>query len=80
MTSTELTLDEKVEQALNNIRPFLQSDGGDIELVEITEDYIAKVRLQGNCVSCKMSESTMKAGVEATIKTFVPEIVAVISV
>lgn len=77
MTSTELTLDEKVEHALNNIRPFLQSDGGDIELVEITSDFVAKVKLKGNCVACKMSESTMKAGVEATVKTFVPEIVSV---
>lgn len=70
-------LHDKVEMALNNIRPFLQSDGGDIELVEITEDLIAKVKLVGACESCKMSASTMKAGVESTIKNFVPEIVSV---
>jgi len=68
---------DKVEAALNNIRPFLQSDGGDIELVEITDDLIAKVKLTGACESCKMSASTMKAGVEATVKNFVPEIEAV---
>jgi Fe-S cluster biogenesis protein NfuA len=68
---------ERVENALNNIRPFLQSDGGDIELVEITEDLTAKVKLKGNCEGCKMSASTMSAGVESTIKNFVPEIKAV---
>ena len=70
-------LHDKVELALNNIRPFLQSDGGDIELLEITEDNVAKVKLVGACGSCKMSASTMKAGVEATVKNFVPEIIAV---
>ena len=73
-------LHDKVELALNNIRPFLQSDGGDIELVEITEDLIAKVKLVGACESCKMSASTMKAGVESTIKNFVPEIVSVVAI
>jgi len=70
-------LHDKVVAALNNIRPFLQSDGGDIDLIEITEDLIAKVRLRGACESCKMSASTMKAGVESTIKNFVPEIKSV---
>ncbi len=70
-------LHDKVEAALNNIRPFLQSDGGNIELLEITEHLVAKVKLLGNCDGCKMSASTMKAGVESTIKNFVPEITAV---
>ena len=70
-------LHDKVEAALNNIRPFLQSDGGNIELLEITDNNIAKVKLVGACGSCKMSASTMKAGVEATVKNFVPEITAV---
>ncbi len=70
-------LHDKVEAALNNIRPFLQSDGGNIELLEITEDLVAKVKLLGNCDGCKMSASIMKAGVESTIKNFVPEIVSV---
>lgn len=72
-----IELFKKVEDALNNIRPFLQADGGNIELVEITDNMIAKVRLLGNCDGCKMSASTMKAGVESTIKNFVPEIIAV---
>jgi Fe-S cluster biogenesis protein NfuA len=67
-------LHDRVEVALNNIRPFLQSDGGDIELIEVTDDLTAKVKLTGACESCKMSASTMKSGVESTIKNFVPEI------
>jgi Fe-S cluster biogenesis protein NfuA len=68
---------EKVERALNHIRPFLQSDGGDIELVDVTDEMKAMVRLTGNCDGCKLSASTMRAGVESTIKNFVPEITAV---
>ncbi|HNE50781.1 MAG TPA: NifU family protein [Chitinophagales bacterium] len=68
---------ERVQNALNNIRPFLQSDGGDIELIGITAEGVAQVKLLGNCDGCKMSASTMKAGVESTIKNFVPEIIAV---
>ncbi len=73
-------LKDRVETALNNIRPFLQSDGGDIELLDVTDDLVAKVKLTGNCVGCKMSVSTMKAGVESTVKNFVPEIKSVESV
>lgn len=76
-TANNNELFEKVEHALSNIRPFLQSDGGNIELVEITDDMVAKVKLLGNCDGCKMSASTMKAGVESTIKNFVPEILSV---
>lgn len=68
---------EKVETALNNIRPFLQSDGGNIELLDITDEMVVKVKLLGNCDGCKMSMSTMKAGVESTVKNFVPEILSV---
>lgn len=79
-TIEKTDLKEKVENALNNIRPFLQSDGGNIELIDITEDMTVQVKLLGNCDGCKMSVSTMKAGVESTIKNFVPEIKAVIAV
>lgn len=68
---------DRVESALNNIRPFLQSDGGNIELLEITDEMVVKVKLLGNCDGCKMSVSTMTAGVESTIKNFVPEIQSV---
>lgn len=63
-----------VEKALDEIRPFLNSDGGDISLVEIIDDKHVKVRLEGACTSCSLSISTMKAGVETTIKKFVPQI------
>lgn len=67
----------KVEKSLDTIRPHLQSDGGNIEVVDITDDFIVKVKLLGSCESCPMSFMTMKAGVEHSIKTAVPEIKAV---
>ena len=69
----------KVKEALNSIRPFLNNDGGDIELVNIEGDKVF-VKLQGNCQGCPMSFSTMKLGVENTIKQFAPEINEVLSV
>jgi len=72
MTTTEIK--ENVEKALSEIRPFLNSDGGDITLVEIIDDKHVKVRLEGACTSCSLSISTMKAGVENTIKKYVPQI------
>jgi Fe-S cluster biogenesis protein NfuA len=63
-----------IEKALSEIRPFLNSDGGDISLVEVIDGKHVKVRLEGACTSCSLSMSTMKAGVETTIKKFVPQI------
>ena len=74
---TEEKLKDKVQQALDSIRPFLKSDGGDIELIDIKED-IVYVRLLGNCSGCHISNSTMKLGVENTVKQFVPSIKEVI--
>lgn len=68
---------KKVEQSLNNIRPYLNADGGDIEVVEITEDMTLKVRLTGACESCSLSYMTMKAGVEENIKKDIPEILRI---
>ena len=68
---------EKIEEALNSIRPYLEADGGNVELLEITEDLVVKVELQGACKSCSMSTMTMKAGIEETIKRAVPEIIRV---
>lgn len=65
---------EKVELALEQLRPFLAADGGDMELVEITDDYVAKVKLMGACKDCSMSPMTLKAGVEQAVKKRVPEI------
>ena len=72
MTLEEVTIN--VERALEEIRPFLNSDGGDISLVEIIDQKHVKVRLEGACTSCSLSISTMKAGVETTIKKYAPQI------
>ncbi|MBD3725065.1 NifU family protein [Flavobacterium haoranii] len=71
---TTLEIKDNVEKALSEIRPFLNSDGGDITLVEIIDDKHVKVRLEGACTSCSLSISTMKAGVETTIKKYAPQI------
>jgi Fe-S cluster biogenesis protein NfuA len=71
---------EKVEIALNSMRPFLQADGGDVELVDITEDMEVQLRLTGNCSSCNISHITMKAGIENGIKNAIPEIKRVIAI
>ena len=70
------TVEKKVEKALDEIRPNIQADGGDVQLVAV-EKGIVKVRLQGHCVGCPMSALTLKQGIEAQIKRRVPEIVKV---
>ena len=70
---------EKVEKALNDVRPSLQADGGDVELVEV-ENNIVKVRLKGACAGCPMSQMTLKQGIERHIKKLIPEIISVESV
>jgi Fe-S cluster biogenesis protein NfuA len=67
-------LKEKVESALDTMRPFLAADGGDIELVNITSDMVAQLRFLGACKSCNMSEMTLRAGVEEAVKRSVPQI------
>ena len=64
----------RVESALEQIRPYLQADGGNVSLVEITNDKIVKLELHGACKSCSMSMMTMKAGIEESIKRIAPEI------
>ena len=71
---------ERVEFALEEIRPFLVSDGGDISLVSIDNNKVVNVKLHGNCVSCTVNQMTLKSGVEMTIKKHVPEIEKVVSV
>ena len=70
---------ENVEKALEEIRPFLVSDGGNIKLLSI-EDTIVKVQLQGACLGCSVNQMTLKNGVEATIKKYAPQIQEVINV
>ena len=70
----------KIENALTEIRPFLESDGGDIHFVELTDDGIAKVKLVGACSSCNISMMTLKNGVEVAVKSAVPEVKKVVEV
>ena len=72
-------LKEKVEAVLVKIRPALQADGGDVELVDVGEDGIVKVRLKGACAGCPMSQMTLKQGIESTLKQEIPEVKEVIS-
>ena len=69
----------EIEKALDEIRPFLQSDGGNIEFVSLEND-IVKVRLLGNCIGCSVNQMTLKNGVEMTIKKYLPTIKQVVSV
>ena len=78
MSGEELRL--SVEKALDEIRPFLQSDGGDISLLSIEDDKLVKVRLEGACTSCSVNQMTLKSGVEMTIKKHAPQIEQVINV
>ncbi|MBA3985425.1 MAG: NifU family protein [Flavobacteriales bacterium] len=78
MTGEELK--QNVEKALEEIRPFLQSDGGDITLVSIDNDTDVTIQLQGACVGCSVNQMTLKSGVEMTIKKYAPQIEKVINV
>lgn len=70
-------LKEKVEKAIEEIRPMLKADGGNVELVDVTEDGVVKVRLTGACGHCPMSAYTLKAGIEKRIKEKLPEVKSV---
>ena len=70
-------LKEKVEAVLDKVRPMLQRDGGDVELVEVQDDGVVKVRLTGACSGCPMSTMTLKNAIEETIKNEIPEIKSV---
>lgn len=79
MTTEEVK--SNVEKALEEIRPFLQSDGGDISLLSIeNDDTLVKVQLQGACVGCSVNQMTLKSGVEMTIKKYAPQIEEVINI
>lgn len=78
----QLTLNKKevkkiIEETLTQLRPFLEADGGDMELVDITDDGIVKVKLLGACSNCSMSNMTLKAGIEEALKKAAPQIKAV---
>ncbi len=73
-------LSKKIEEVLDTMRPFLNADGGNVELVEIEEGKIVKLRLLGACSSCSMSHMTMKAGIEEGIKKALPQIETVLAI
>jgi Fe-S cluster biogenesis protein NfuA len=70
---------ERIERVLDKVRPYLQADGGDVELLEVNEDGVVKVRLTGACGGCPMSQATLKQGVERAIKKEVPEVKTVLA-
>lgn len=72
MTKEEINIE--IEKALDEIRPFLVSDGGNISLVDVLDGKHVKVRLEGACVGCSVNQMTLKAGVETTIKKYLPQI------
>lgn len=78
MTHEELIL--SIEKALEEIRPFLNSDGGDIKFISVEDEKHVKVQFEGACTSCSLSMGTLKAGVETTIKKYAPQIETVVSV
>jgi Fe-S cluster biogenesis protein NfuA len=78
MNTEELTIN--VEKALEEIRPFLNSDGGDIKLISIEDDKHVTVRLEGACTACSVNQMTLRAGVETTIKKFAPQIETVVNI
>jgi Fe-S cluster biogenesis protein NfuA len=71
---------QKIQSAINEVRPYLNADGGDVELVEVTEDLIVKVRLVGACDGCPFSMMTLKAGIEQAIRSKFPEMKELVSV
>jgi Fe-S cluster biogenesis protein NfuA len=77
---TDKKIIDKIEDALSEIRPFLESDGGDINFIELTDDWIVKVKLIGACSSCNISMMTLKNGVEVVVKKAVPEVKEVVEI
>ena len=77
---TDKKILDKIEVALQEIRPFLQDDGGDINFIELTDQWVVKVKLVGACSSCNISMMTLKNGVEVAIKLAVPQVKEVIEI
>ena len=77
---TDKTILSKIKVALDEIRPFLEADGGDINFIELTDNWVVKVKFVGACSSCNISMQTLKNGVEVVVKRAVPEVVKVIEI
>ena len=74
------SVQERVETTLQELRPYLEADGGDIRLVEITDDLVARIELMGACADCSMINMTLKGGVESALKKAVPELTAIVAI
>jgi Fe-S cluster biogenesis protein NfuA len=79
-TREGLTMKEQVQKAIEKIRPNLQADGGDVELIDVDEDGVVKVKLTGACHGCPMAQMTLKNGIERFLKQEVPGVQSVVSV
>ena len=79
-TAETATVNQKVSEALEELKPWLQADGGDVELVEVTDEGLVKVRLTGACGGCPMREMTLKSGIGRVLKQKVPEVTDVVAV
>ncbi len=77
---TDKKIIDKVEEALNQVRPYLESDGGNIRLIEVTDNYVVKVKLLGACGDCQVSMMTLKAGVEQAVKKLLPQVKEVVDI
>lgn len=77
MSTNTADLTERIDKALDNIRPYLETDGGNVRILEVTDNMVVRLELLGACGSCPMSTMTLKAGVEEAIKKVVPEVTAV---
>ena len=77
MLKEPIMLKERVQTALNEVRPSLQADGGDVELVEVSEEGVVKVKLKGACGGCPMAQMTLSQGIEKHLKKVVPEVTSV---
>jgi len=77
ISNTDTKLHSRIEEALTQLRPYLEADNGNVSLVEVTDDMVVKLRFHGACRGCSMSTMTLRAGIEQTILRMVPEIKAV---
>ncbi len=75
-----MSLDQEIDKVLDSIRPYLQADGGDVEVVEVKENKDVILRLTGNCSSCNMSEMTMTAGIEESLRRSIPDLGSITAV
>jgi len=80
MNTEEQTIESRVEHALDNVRPFLQADGGDVELVAVNADGKVSIKLLGSCQHCQISDMTMKFGIEEGVKRYVPEVKEIVAI